>query len=156
MGVFKSADDGDTWAQVDVDKLLGDYNSTNSTFIPGAAVDRLPSVLHISYNFYVFGFVTQISQLNIARFDMAGDVWLADTMGPDYSGLRYNIGYAKTSQLGFRSDSTVVLFYLHTLESPPIDFVSGYRVWTAAGGEQISPPPRIPTPPACMILFWVR
>ncbi len=141
MGMFKSSDDGVTWSQVDVDKLLGDYNSTNSTFIPGCGTinPSSPSILNVSYNFYEFGVVTQISELNIARFDMAADAWLTDTLGPSWSGPRFLIGYAQNSQINFRSDNTVVIQYRHTQEAPPsasnLDHTS--RVWTLATGEQI-------------------
>lgn len=138
MGMWKSTDDGATWAQVDADKILGDYNSTNSTFIPGCGtVDPAdPATIHVSYNYYVFSVGVQTSQLNIARFDCVTDTWLADTLGPDFSAPRYSVGYAQNSQLGFRSNSTVVLFYRHTQEVPPITLNIEYRVWTVAGGEQ--------------------
>lgn len=135
MGMFKSIDDGATWAQVDADKYAGDYGVS---FNPGCGVLAADgTTILVSYNYYLFGVVTETSQVNIATFDTLTDTWGADILGPDLSGPRNTIGYSQNNQVGVRSDGTVVMLWRYTYQPAPFTFQWKFAVWTVAGGTQI-------------------
>jgi len=135
MGMFKSVDDGATWVQVDADKYAGDYGVS---FTPGCGVLAADgTTILVSYNYYLFGAVTETSEVNIATFDTLTDTWGADILGPNLTGPRNTIGYSQNNQVGVRGDGTLVLLWRYTAQPVPFTFQWKFAVWTVATGNQI-------------------
>ena len=118
LSVWKSTDDGATWAQAGGTVYIGN----GSTFYPGCGTAN-GSIIYVTY--WHFG-----GSVKIARYDMAADDWTTDLSGP-------TVPFSQWNQCGFRSDGTLIVVYLHTEETSPGSgtFQRKWHYWTSSSGS---------------------
>lgn len=128
MSVWKSTDQGATWAQAG--GVI--YCGNGQTFIPGCGTSS-GSIIYVTYHHAS----SSPDSLRVARYDMGADDWISTWTGPD-------VPFSQWNQCGVRSDGSLVIIYLHT-EPTGINFQRKWKYVTCTSSGSFGSPVELST-----------